>query len=97
MHHSLRVSQRLMGQQLMMLKDLDLVMLMYNLLEYSSNYSDMTGSLWFYSKGEVTDFNANIVDGNAFKSFKSQAKLLGNTVLDGANGNLRNTKIEVSK
>ena len=30
--------------------DLDLVMLIYNLLEYSSNYSDMTGSIWFYSK-----------------------------------------------
>ena len=53
----------------------------------------MTGSLWFYSKDKVTDFNANIVDGNAFKSFKSQAKLLGNIVPDGANGNLRNTKI----
>ena len=30
--------------------DLDLVMLIYNLLEYSSNYSDTTGSVWFYSK-----------------------------------------------
>ena len=29
-------------------KDLDLVMPMYNLLEYSSNYSETTGSLWFY-------------------------------------------------
>ena len=27
--------------------DLDLVMSMYKLLEYNSNYSDMTGSLWF--------------------------------------------------
>ena len=26
-------------------EDLDLVMLIYNLLDYSSNYSDMTGSL----------------------------------------------------
>ena len=31
-------------------KDLDLVILMYNLLEYNSNYSDRTGSLCFYSK-----------------------------------------------
>ena len=30
-------------------KDLDLVMLMYNLIEYSSNYSETTGSLWFCS------------------------------------------------
>ena len=29
-------------------EDLDLVMPMYNFREYSSNYSDTTGSLWFY-------------------------------------------------
>ena len=28
-------------------EDLELAMLMYNLLEYNSNYSDMTVSLWF--------------------------------------------------
>ena len=28
---------------------------MYNLLEYNSNYYDMTRSLWFYSKDEATD------------------------------------------
>ena len=28
---------------------------MYNLLEYSSNYYDMTRSLWFYSIDEATD------------------------------------------
>ena len=45
-------------------EDLDLVMMMYRLLEYSSNYSDMTGSLWFCSKDEATDFNANIGENN---------------------------------
>ena len=75
--------------------DLDLVMSMYNLLEYSSNYSDTTGSLWFYSKDEGTNFNADIVDGNAFNSFSYEAKLLGNTVAHGGNGILRNIKIVV--
>ena len=28
-------------------EDLDLVMLMYNLPEYTSNFSDLTDSLWF--------------------------------------------------
>ena len=28
-------------------EDLDLVLFMYNLPEYTSNYSDQTGSLWF--------------------------------------------------
>ena len=31
-------------------EDLDLVMPMHNLLEYSSNYSNTTESLWFYSE-----------------------------------------------
>ena len=31
-------------------QDLDLVMSMYNLIKYSSKYSERTKSLWFYSK-----------------------------------------------
>ena len=50
---------------------------MYNLLEYNSNYSDTTGSVWFYSKDESTNFSADIADGNNFKSFNYNAKLLG--------------------
>ena len=68
---------------------------MYSLLQYSSNYSDITGSLWFYSKDEAVNFNAIIVDDNNFKSFKYKAKLFGNTVVDGANGILKNTTIAV--
>ena len=41
-------------------EDLDLLMPMYNLREYSSNYTETTGSSWFYSKDEVTNFNADI-------------------------------------
>ena len=48
-------------------------MLMQNLLEYSSNYSGMIGSLWFYSKDEAADFNADIVNTDNFKSFKYKA------------------------
>ena len=33
---------------------------MYNLIEYSSNYSETSASLWFYSKDEATNFNDNI-------------------------------------
>ena len=59
--------------------DLDLVMLNYNLIEYSSNYSDPTGSLWFYSKEKATTFNADIANNNNFK-----VKLLKSTFVDGA-------------
>ena len=56
-------------------EDLNLVTLMYNLLEYSSNYSDTTDRLWFCSKGETTNFNADIEDNNNFKSVKYKAKV----------------------
>ena len=62
---------------------------MYNLLEYSSSYSDATSSLCFCSKDEATNFEND----NAFKSFKYKTKLLGNTVADGGNVILRNTAI----
>ena len=60
-------------------EDLDLVMPMYNLIEYSSNYSETTGSLCFYSKDEAINFNADIKNNTNFKSFKYYAKLLRNT------------------
>ena len=59
---------------------LDLVMPMFNLIEFSSDYSAALGSLWFYSQDEATNFNADIAYTNNFKSFKYRAKLLGNTV-----------------
>ena len=58
---------------------------MYNLIEYNSNYSETAGSLWFYSKDKATDFNADIVNNNNFKTFKYMAKLLENTVAQADN------------
>ena len=68
---------------------------MYNLVEYSSNNSETTGSLWIYSKEEATDFNADIANINDFKSFMYEAKVLENTEVDGANGILKNATIPV--
>ena len=36
-------------------KDLDMAMQMYDLLEYSNNYSMASGSLWNYYSDEVKD------------------------------------------
>ena len=58
-------------------KGLDLVMQIYNLIKYSSNCSETTGSLCFYAKDEATDSSADTA--NNFKSFKYKANLLGNT------------------
>ena len=60
-------------------EDSDLVMPMYK-TEYSSNKSETTGSLWFYSKDEATKFNDNIENTDSFKSFEYNDKLLSNTV-----------------
>ena len=66
-------------------EDLDLIMLMYNLIEYYSKCSETAGSLWFYKKDEAIDFNNNIANDDNFKSFKYTAKLLENTGIQAAN------------
>ena len=70
-------------------------MYMYNLTEYSPNYSETIESLWFYCKDEATNFNIDIANTYDFKCFKRKAKLLGNTFADGKNGVLRNAAIAV--
>ena len=47
---------------------------MYNLIEYSDNYSKPSGSLWQYYKNDPDD---NMADSESFKyKVKSQEKLL---------------------
>ena len=66
---------------------------MYILSEHNSNYSNTTDSLWFYSTDKATNFNADIVEGNKFKSFNYKAKFLVSSVADGANAVIRDTTI----
>ena len=54
-------------------KDIDIVMTMYNLIEYSDNYAKTTGSLWQYFRDEP---NYDIEDS---ESFKSKIKITGKT------------------
>ena len=64
-------------------KDIDIVMPMYNLIEYSDNYSKTSGSLWQYCKdipavnnnGDIVDFNG----ANATDSFNFKTKITGLT------------------
>ena len=59
---------------------------MYNLIEYSDNYSKTSGSLWQYYRDEPND---NLTDS---KSFKSKIKITGNTHVD---GNTKDVEIAV--
>ena len=52
-------------------KNIDIVMPMYNLIEYSDNYAKATGSLWQYFRDEPND---DIEDS---ESFKSKIKITG--------------------
>ena len=89
MHNLLSPSQKLMEQQQMMVK-----MPMYNQIEYSSAYSETTGSLWLYSKDEATNSNEDFANCIKFKSFEYKAELL-NTEADVNNGILKTATIAV--
>ena len=66
-------------------EDLDVVMPMYNLLEYSKNYRKTTGSLWNYYRDEPS----NPLSSNS-ESFKYKASIVGKTPED--NDSLMNAK-----
>ena len=55
-------------------EDLDVVMPMYNLLEYSKNYRKTTGSLWNYYRDEPSDPLSSDSE-----SFKYKTSITGNT------------------
>ena len=57
-------------------KDIDFIMPMYNLIEYSDNYAKTTGSLWQYFRDEPND---NLADSELFKS---KIKITGKTPND---------------
>ena len=65
-------------------ENLDIVMPMYNLIEYSDNYQDSSANLYQYKRDEPPEANAiNGLTTNTSSSFKYKVELLGNQVLDG--------------
>ena len=64
-------------------EDLDTIMAMYNLLEYSDSYSMTSRSLWNYYRDEIND-DANVNDNNNRINNKKQlwSKPSNNNVLD---------------
>ena len=80
-------------------EDVDIVMPMYNLLDFSKNYSKTSGSLWNYYRDELADEindnnnpNKNVVNS---KSFNYKTNITGSTYdvarrIRHADGNLAN-------
>ena len=87
---------------------LDVAMPMYNLLEYSKNYSKTTGSLWNYCRDELADDindNNNNPNKNVIKSesFKYKASITGSTynvdarITDNAGNQVNNPNYDANK
>ena len=75
-------------------KDIDIVMPMYNLIEYSDNYAKTTGSLWQFCKDIPARNNGAIVifaEKNLTDSFNFKLKITGQT----GNGGTKNVEIMV--
>ena len=64
-------------------KNVDIVMPMYNMIEYSDNYSKISGILWKYYRNERNNILADS------ESLKSKMKIAGRSPVDG------NTKDDV--
>ena len=66
-------------------ENLDAAMAMYNLIEYSDNYSDTSGSLWQFKRDEENMKNGNPVnlttDGSS--SFKYKSSFIGESTAVG--------------
>ena len=76
--------------------NLDIIMPMYNLIEYSNNYSDTSGSSWHFKRDEQHMNNGNpanvtTADSSSFKYKSSFFK----TLEDDDNGVFKNVKIAV--
>ena len=76
-------------------ENLDIVMPMYNLIEYSDNYQDSSATLYQYKRDEPPEADtAAYLTADNLSSFKYKIKLSGDPVLDGAIAK-RNVKVVV--
>ena len=66
--------------------NLDIIMPMYNLIQYSDNYSDITGNLWHFKRDEQNMTNGspgNVTTADS-TSFKYKSSFIGESTAVGA-------------
>ena len=61
---------------------INITMPMYNLIEYSVNYSSTSGSSWHFGRDEIIN-SADVTNDNNALSFKHKANVIGNTEENG--------------
>ena len=67
---------------------INITMPMYNLIEYSDNYSDTSGRLWQFKRDEIIN-NADVTNDDNAPSFKYKANLIGNTEDNGTKNGVK--------
>ena len=67
---------------------INITMPMYNLIEYSDNYSDTLGGLWAFKRDEIVD-NANVTNDDNAPSFKYKANIIDNTENNGTKNGVK--------
>ena len=74
--------------------NLDIIMPMYNLIEYSDNYSDTSGSLWQFKRDEQNMNNRNPANANTEDSisFKYESNLIKESTTVNINRVFENVK-----
>ena len=78
--------------------NIDIIMPMNNLIEYSYNYSDTSGSLWQFKRDESPVTNAGNPDNNSVDnstSFKYKSSSIGESTTVDGNRVFKNVKIAV--
>ena len=79
-------------------ENIDITMPMYNLIEYSDNYSGTSGDLGQFKRDELSvtndDYPVNVTTNNS-PSFKYKSGVLGKPAAVGNNGVLKGAKIAV--
>ena len=68
----------------------------YNLIEYSDNYSETSGRFWQFKRDKVADGNAELTINNS-QSFKYKATAVGKTAdaVNNTSSSVKKTKIVV--
>ena len=67
---------------------INITMPMYNLIEYSDNYSDTSGSLWGFKRDDIVN-NVNVTNDDNAPSFKYKASNIGNTENNGTKNGVK--------
>ena len=82
-------------------EDLDVVMPMYNLLEYSKNYKKTTGSLWIYYRDEPSNPLSSDSESFKYKTIKQVLQeilmMLVKKITDDDGNEVHNPKYDANK